>query len=107
MNQWYEKNGQLDSSEQAQMHAAYFNTFYASKEGRQVLCDLFRRANSRFDGTITPEIAIAQLILTEFVNDIKKKAGVIDQMTIIEKESEIAKNFTLPESEDRADILTP
>jgi hypothetical protein len=77
--EWWElSQEELDANEEAQLakQSAYFNTFYASDEGRAVLYDILCYCNAQ------RRSAEALLALTSLYHHIRASSGIDDKEAI-------------------------
>jgi len=85
--EWYELSPEefaADEEAQKARQIAYYNTFYASEDGRAVLFDILKFVNCRYpDGQ---EYAIASLALIELYLYIRRCCGIRSEKDVIDAE---------------------
>jgi hypothetical protein len=90
MAEWWnltpEEAGELTNEEKevlvAEKQVAYFNTYYGSEHGRQVMADLMRKCYEVAPGR-TAEAALA---LIELYQGIRADCGINDEKAVIDAE---------------------
>ena len=110
MKLWYESPDEARSDEQKRLcQRAYYNTFYATPEGRQVLRDLRRIVACRRRQITEADDALVQVILEDFVREMAETAGVMDYDRLMRAEAAIAKDYVPPVEPTETDpaVLTP
>lgn len=101
---WYEATEeQIQSSPDLNetRYVAYYNTFMATEEGQTVLYDMMATAWQFEEIPKTSDNAIIFIALHEFIQKIKTKCGVVDQMEVIRAEAKIAAGHEIEQESEK------
>lgn len=103
MANWYDIEPSERSEEQHRLcYEAYYHTLFQSGRGCEMLCDLNRRLlGAKTDiGKLTPELAVAQLMLQAFMDETLDLAGVGGGMALVKAMGGVAQSYRPQETEN-------
>jgi hypothetical protein len=112
MAEWWKMSSKQmagdDESLQAR-HLAYFNTFLNNQDGRRVLADLRNEVMLEMSSVpakmTASEHAVGCRYLIMFMDLIKKRLGVIDEINVIEAEATISSRYERRKQETKKDDM--
>jgi len=98
MAKWWEQLDQGSTEDLQAERIAYFNAFYSTAQAKQCLAQL-RLIIAKWpgQGATISEKSVACLALDDLLMIIRIKAGVTDELAIIEAEARISETAPLPE----------
>ena len=99
--EWYETPPEKRTDEQRQRaQQAYYIALLSTREGKEVVCDMKRRAGELIEGSAKDtNIAVIQLWVQGFVEDTITLCGVDNPMEIAKAQARIAKSYIHKEKE--------
>lgn len=105
---WWQMTGKQiagDTEALEARHIAYFSTFYASPQGREVLADIEKEIWDEISenpvNMTASEHAIGCRFLMLFMETIKEKCGVTDRFEVICAEASISQDYKIPKANEQ------
>lgn len=98
-------NEQMDARQAAYMQKAYYNTFCAEEQGRQVLCHLEVIVDEMMEAENLDSREKTAVFL--FLKRIKENCGILNRKAVVDAMCKTAAGFMVQEPEEEKKLSVP